>query len=173
MQIEIKTLQNIRDGRVKLEIILDETAAPADDGDGMTEMRRANDAETRVAELETTENALRNRIINLETDRAKLEAELERERKAHVCTERCTKNAHVAMEGRQRVTKLEEDLATQTKRADLNKEWAERAEARLAEVEKIVNSSKVQDTMESVTTKVSAGLAHTIRDVRAALTSQQ
>jgi hypothetical protein len=137
MQIEIKTLQNIRDSRVKLEIILDET-----ESSGIKPLYRAAvDAETelvavqaRVVELEVTENALRNRITNLLTDRAE-----------------------------------------ETKRADLNKEWAERAEARLTEVEKIVSSQDVivALAMSPVSpAKHSAVLADAVKRVREALTLQ-
>ncbi|WP_330438794.1 hypothetical protein OHB44_27885 [Micromonospora sp. NBC_00821] len=40
-----------------------------------------------------------------------LRAELDRERQAHVCIERCAPNSHVAFQGRQRVTHLESMLA--------------------------------------------------------------
>lgn len=51
-----------------------------------------------------------------EVDR--LRAELDRERRAHVCTERCEPNAHVAFQGRRRVTELERLVAELTTEVD-------------------------------------------------------
>lgn len=48
------------------------------------------------------------------TEISRLRAELDRERRAHVCTERCTPNAHVAFQGRRRVTELEGIVAEQS-----------------------------------------------------------
>lgn len=60
------------------------------DVDRKTERDRADRAQARVAELETS---------------------LARYVRAHVCTDRCTKDAHVAFEGNQLVKKLEQELA--------------------------------------------------------------
>lgn len=44
---------------------------------------------------------------------AELETELERYRRAHVCTVECTENAHTAFQGRTLVTELEQELAAE------------------------------------------------------------
>lgn len=62
---------------------------------------------------------------------AELEDELERYRRAHVCTGRCTPNAHVAFEGNRLITDLEEKLAAERQRAEV-------AETSLAESRALV-----------------------------------
>lgn len=70
------------------------------DIDRHTERDRADKAQARVAELEK---------------------ELARYVRAHVCTERCTKDAHVAFEGRSLVAELETELAdAQTRIGELD-----------------------------------------------------
>jgi multidrug efflux pump subunit AcrA (membrane-fusion protein) len=63
--------------------------------------------DTRDTELD----AQRVEVERLRSELAQVRAELERERRAHVCTERCRPNAHVAFQGRRRVTELEAELA--------------------------------------------------------------
>lgn len=71
--------------------------------------------------------------LKVERERVvQLQAEVERLRKGHVCTASCKPNAHVAFTGRQRLEELEQEVSDEALRADQNKDWAERAEARLA-----------------------------------------
>ena len=88
-----------------------------------------------------------------------LEARLE---KGHVCTPACRPNAHVAFEGRARVRELEaeadrcrqmiidlsRELEAETKRADENRDWAERAEARLASISGAVHGIGVSRALQ-------------------------
>lgn len=67
------------------------------DVDRKTERDRADRAQAR-------EKGLGQRVAELETS-------LARYVRAHVCTDRCTKDAHVAFEGNQLVKKLEQELA--------------------------------------------------------------
>ena len=88
----------------------------------LAEMReRAEKAESRAHAFDLDRRSGERRI-------QELMAELARVRKQHVCTERCRPNDHVPFEGREMVTKLKANLAVETKRADQNKGWAERAE---------------------------------------------
>jgi DNA repair exonuclease SbcCD ATPase subunit len=77
------------------------------DRDRHTEQERAN-------RMTSTAETRRQRVIELE-------AELERYRKAHVCTVECTENAHTAFQGRTLVTELETALAdAQTRIGELD-----------------------------------------------------
>jgi len=82
------------------------------------EAERANDAERKVSLYDVdrqTEQDRANRhaaeVIRKIQQVADLERDLERYRKAHVCTDRCTKDAHVAFEGNTLVKELEEGRA--------------------------------------------------------------
>lgn len=94
---------------------------------------------SRITELERKVD-LYNVDRTTERDRAdrnmaraeKAEAEVVRLKKGHVCTRSCKPNAHVAFTGRQRLEELEQEAHDERERADQNKEWAERAELRLA-----------------------------------------
>jgi chromosome segregation ATPase len=91
------------------------------DQDRHTERDRADRAQARVAELE---------------------ASLARYVKGHVCTERCTKDAHVAFEGRSLVADLETALAdAQTRIGELDGQLR-RA---LAEKERRFTTAQVED----------------------------
>lgn len=78
-------------------------------------------ARRRVAELERTLA----KEVNRNTD---LETALERYRKAHVCTDTCKPNAHVAFTGSQLVRELETELADERERADKAEGRASQAE---------------------------------------------
>ncbi len=82
------------------------------------ETQRANDAEQKVSLYDVdrrTEQDRANRAQARERGLgervAEMKRDLERYRKAHVCTERCTKDAHVAFEGNQLIKELEEGRA--------------------------------------------------------------
>ena len=87
-----------------------------------------------VERIESLEKALTLTTTSREFNRKRvieLEDELERYRRAHVCTDRCRENAHVAFEGNGLVKELEDELATERERAD-------RAEKSLAESRELV-----------------------------------
>lgn len=82
------------------------------------ETKRANDAEETLALYDDDRRTERNRadrhaahVHHLVQRVAELEQELEKYRKAHVCTDRCTANAHVAFEGNALVKLIEQELA--------------------------------------------------------------
>jgi hypothetical protein len=67
-----------------------------------------------VEKIESLEKALTLTTNSREFNRKRvveLEDELERYRRAHVCTSECKPNAHTAFQGRQRITELEAELA--------------------------------------------------------------
>lgn len=94
-------------------------ANAADDGpwtahdDGLVWAERIGDPVSGSAEQPNAEfiAAARQIVPALCDEVEQLRTELDRERRAHVCTVRCTPNSHVAFQGRQRVTELEAELA--------------------------------------------------------------
>jgi chromosome segregation ATPase len=128
--------------------------------------RRIKELVARNEELVARNEELSRDIAGAHQRGVELEAELDRYRKAHVCTSRCSENSHVVFEGVRLVkdvkdeldvavgtlkvredqvtilkqelarhqaaeARLTEELAAERKRADENREWAERAETRL------------------------------------------
>jgi uncharacterized coiled-coil DUF342 family protein len=82
------------------------------------ETKRADGLALTVQGYDLDRHTERDRADRAEADLKDLKArtvvaadELARYRRAHVCTDRCTKDAHVAFEGRQLVTELEAELA--------------------------------------------------------------
>jgi hypothetical protein len=98
-----------------------------------------------VEKIESLEKALTLTTTSREFNRKRvieLEDELERYRRAHVCTSRCAENAHVAFEGNSLVKELEREKADETERAD-------RAEKSLAESRELVAfKTRVADDMD-------------------------
>lgn len=115
----MRTLDEVRAGRVTIEIRADQVdmvrvvEAPA-----LVRGREpgywadaCEKAEGRVRELEQ-ELATAQRAREIETKRANdAEEKVARYAKAHVCTDRCQPNAHVAFEGNSLVAGLETELA--------------------------------------------------------------
>lgn len=161
MEIRIKTADEIRDGRIRIEITAEDPGE--DPGEAMLvaerlagsypseldwaavraerdEAReRAARRERKIEELEEGRRADHKNIVAQRSRIAELEVELDRYRKAHVCTSRCSMNSHVAFEGNRIVKDLEEVLAQvrselrETHRARMAAEdRARRAEADLA-----------------------------------------
>jgi len=88
------------------------------------ETKRANDAEQKLALYDVDRHTERDRAdraharnLGLAGRVASLESDLARYRRAHVCTDRCTKDAHVAFEGNQLVKELEAELANEREQA--------------------------------------------------------
>ena len=166
----VRTLAETRDGRVTVTITVDTQESIRElpcEGSGCPRM--ADVREGLQDHVQKLESALAVTTNSRESNRAKvmdqrvkideLEAELRRYRTAHVCTENCTKDAHVAFTGRQMVNQLRDDIEVlKTGRAadhdeivelraerdrllaklkdeksqrDANREWAERAEQRV------------------------------------------
>jgi DNA repair exonuclease SbcCD ATPase subunit len=151
MEIEIKTLQNIRDSRVKLEITID----PA-------ELEKVYDP-AQAAEI------------------SRLKTELDAYRRTHVCTDRCTKNAHVAFTGREMVTNLEERLtqaeaslaesrdlvAFRSRVIDELADERNRLANRLSEIQKIIRRDEVNNALMWAPSV----LATALQDIRETLSS--
>jgi hypothetical protein len=73
--------------------------------------QQAREIETRRAqEYDLDRHTERDRADRAQAREKELEAQVERFRKAHVCTDRCTDNAHVAFEGNRLVKDLEREL---------------------------------------------------------------
>ncbi len=190
MHIEIKTLQNIRDNRVKLEI----TIGPAEaekvgqrpcEGSGCPNMSDVR--QELSAEIERLTDTSEYYVRTIDS----LKADLARERAAHVCTSKCSPDSHVAIKGRRLVTELEAeverlktDLATlrTTKTDAVNgrdlaigelHELFREATDKLSEVGRIVNHGDVTSQLDPTKATGSWGetLAEAIQQVRHVLSS--
>lgn len=103
MKLSIKTLDDIRDSRVRLEITIE------------------------PGELDTQVSY----DLEQEAEIQRLKDELARYRMAHVCTDSCTKNAHVAFTGKEMVATLEATLAE-------SREWVTEMTRQLQESRELV-----------------------------------
>ena len=155
MRIKIKTAEEFRDAHVTIEIVADDQAEAELVAERLYTAAEVGHAQASEAELVAA--PLRRRI-------AELEARLER---GHVCTPACRPNAHVAFQGRQRVTELEaeasqarrrvieltRELEAERERADENLAWAERAEGRLAAfgLDRVSNQRALADAQAAIT----------------------
>src|ERR1044072_7694617 len=75
------------------------------------ETKRANDADEKLALYDVDRHTERDRADRNARRISELETSLARYVKAHVCTDRCQPNAHVAFEGNSLVAGLEAELA--------------------------------------------------------------
>jgi hypothetical protein len=131
MEIEIKTMDDFWDGRVKIEIratpgeaeVVAERLCEGSECPRMAEARQdllaqiaelvqSVDARDRLLATATKERNEARETVEVQRQRvADLEADLERYQTAHVCTSRCSINSHVAFEGSRIVKDLERELA--------------------------------------------------------------
>jgi len=105
--MNIKTMAEVREGRVTVQI-----EAPTDFFDDRMTVTITVPA-TGPAEAYDPEKAAQVMAGNYQRARERvteLEAELDRARKGHVCTERCTRDRHVAFTGRQRLIEAEQQV---------------------------------------------------------------
>lgn len=204
MEIEIKTLDEVRDERVQVVITLD--------GATSTDPARRLYTAQEVGELQASEAELVAAPLRREISMLKLDVD-SLQRQLAEANDRCEKNAHVALEGRQLVVELERqraeltsamdaqeinhlretdelrsilrqvnhekrnledalvksqeatalalnqrneydrDRKTERDRADQNKAWAERAEAKVADL--LVENKRASDWGHDLETKVS------------------
>lgn len=117
MEIRIKTQEEFRDDHVTIEIVADRSEVsglaqqmfgrvlrPVDGAVSQRMFTAEEVGDYQASEAELVAGPLRRKL-------AEVEAELDRYRRAHVCTDRCQPQAHVAMEGRNLVVELEKSLA--------------------------------------------------------------
>lgn len=155
----IRTLVEIRDGRVSIQETADETTVTVtvdgasssldlDETDRLNRQVRElgerlrtmdTELERRTEERDERERAranlekslseeirkLRAQVAEYDWDRKteryranRLQTEVDRLKKGHVCTNACKPNAHVAFTGRQRLEELEREVCDETERAD-------------------------------------------------------
>lgn len=109
MEIEIKTLDEARDGRVQVVITVD-GATSTDPARRLYTAQEVGELQASEAELVAT--PLRGQIAMLKLDVDSLQRQLAE------ANDRCEKNAHVALEGRQLVVELERQRAELTSAMD-------------------------------------------------------
>lgn len=136
MEIRIKTADEFRNAHVVIEVRAEEgedvRARPLVADGYPSELDWAAVRAERDAARERAQR-LENRNAELYDQNQELTAELDRYRKAHICTSRCSMNSHVAFEGNRIVKDLEAELARRTEerdereaaRAALEVKWAE------------------------------------------------
>lgn len=156
MEIRIKTAEEFRDSHVTIEVRADGHAETVPVAERLYTAREVGDAQASEAELvsaplrrwirelehelaqaaeqhvrsiEAQDRLLRQATEEREEARRRveeLEAELARVNKGHVCVEACRPNAHVAFQGRRRITELEVELNQRPTKLDWEAVRAER-----------------------------------------------
>ena len=140
MEIKIKTVEEFHDQHVSLEI----RAERGEVGGLVASLLSREKVDGEVSGSMTAEEAANvldqadraGRVPALERRVVELEADLERYRRAHVCSDRCEPQAHVAMEGRKLVVELETDLARGREATALALNERDRLARRIAELER-------------------------------------
>ncbi len=193
VEIRIKTQAEMRSERVTIEIVADDQEEaelvagrlnpPTDPG----VLGRLAGQEDRIIELEAELERRTGERDEREAARAKLEDQLARVEKGHVCVPSCRPNAHVAFQGRQRVKDLEAQLAEKDEeiaelgaRLERGRLWAEdlaaalkQAENRLEAIDTLVSIDAVTRALNThVVPEYASTMQDTIKGIREALDAQ-
>lgn len=144
--LENRVTNLLEDRRLDRQTVKDLTQRLAQQNMEIQQLKEGRTADhEEIEELRRQRDGVMDDLEKVKAGRADEQAELSRFRRAHVCTESCRPNSHVAFTGSQRLKELtaeverlarqvqeyDRDRKTEQRRADDNKAWAERTEAEL------------------------------------------